>query len=90
MQLFFYLSATFDTVNHDLLLSKLFAEFGFTDVALEWFLTYLIIRSYFIKVARYASHKVDVTSGVPQTFILGPVLLKKLKVDWWYRTGELR
>ena len=35
--LWFNLSAAFDTVNHDLLLSKWSAEFGFPDVALEWF-----------------------------------------------------
>ena len=33
--LLFDLSAAFDTAKHDLLLSKLSAEFGFSDVALE-------------------------------------------------------
>ena len=40
--LLFDLSAAFNTVNHDLLLRKLSAEFGFSDVALKWFPTYCI------------------------------------------------
>ena len=39
--LLYELSAAFSTVNHDFLLSKLFAEFVFCDVALEWFPKYL-------------------------------------------------
>ena len=40
--LLFDLSAAFDTIKHNLLLSKLSAEVGFSDVALEWFSTYCI------------------------------------------------
>ena len=53
-------------VNHDLLLSKLSAEIVFSDVALEWFSTYLNNRSYFVKGVGCASHTADVKSGVPQ------------------------
>ena len=63
--LLFDLSAAFGTVNHDLLLSKLSAECGFSDVALEWFSTYLNNMSYFVKSAGCTSHTVDVKSGVP-------------------------
>ena len=63
------------TSNHDeLLLSKLSAEFGFCDVGLEWFSTYLDNRSYFVKSAGRASHTVDVKFGAPLGSILGPVL----------------
>ena len=62
--LLFDLSPTFDTVNHNLLLiSKSSAEFGFADVASEWFSTYLNNKSYFVKDAGCASHTVDVKSG---------------------------
>ena len=74
VDLLFDLSAAFDTVKHDLLLSKLSAKFGFSDVALEWFSTYLNNRSYFVKGAGCTSHAVDVKSGVPQGSISGPVL----------------
>ena len=70
----FDLSAAFDTVKHDRLLSKLSAECGFSDVALEWFSIYLNNTSYFVKGAGCTSHTVDVKSGVLQGSILGPVL----------------
>ena len=80
----FDLSAAFDTVKHDLLLSKLSAEFGFSDVALEWFSTYLNNRSYFVKGAGCTSHTVDVKSGVPQGSILAPVLF-----NLYFKSAEL-
>ena len=82
--LLFDLSAAFDTVKHDLLLSKLSAEFGFSDVALEWFSTYLNNRSYFVKGVGCTSHTVDVKSGVPQGSILGPVLF-----NLYFKSAEL-
>ena len=83
--LLFDLSAAFDTVKHDLLLSKLSAEFVFSDVALEWFSTYLNNRSYFVKGAGCTSHTVDVKSGVPQGSILGPVLF-----NLYFKSAELQ
>ena len=74
--LLFDLSAAFDMDNLDLLLSKLSAEFVFSDVALEWFSALLNNRSYFVKGAGCAFHAVDIKSGVPQVLILGPVLFK--------------
>ena len=73
--LLFDLSAAFDTAKHDLQLSKLSAEFGFSDAALKWFSTYLNNRSYFVKGAGYTSHTVDVKSGIPQGSILGAILI---------------
>ena len=67
MLLMFDLTAAFDTVNHDLLLAKLFEDFGFADSALKWFSTYLENRSYYVKGANDSVlHIVKVTSGVPQ------------------------
>ena len=56
------------------MISKLSAEFVFSDITLEWFLTYLNNRSYFVQGAGYASHTVDVKPSVPQGSILGPCL----------------
>ena len=82
--LLFDLSAAFDTIKHDLLLRKLSAEFGFSDVALEWLSTYLNIRSYFVKDAGFTSYTVDVKSCVPQGSILGPVLF-----NLYFKSAEL-
>ena len=54
--LLFDLSVAFDTVNHDLLLSKLFAEFVFSDVALEWFSTYLNEGATLLKILAVFSY----------------------------------
>ena len=78
------MSAVIDRVNHDLLRSKLSAEFGFSYVALEWFSTCLNNRSYFAKGAGCASHTVEVKSGVLQGSILGPVLF-----NLYFKRAEL-
>ena len=56
------------------IISKLSAEFVFSDIALERFSTYLNNSSNFVQGAGYASHTVDVKPGVPQGSILGPGL----------------
>ena len=71
----FDLTTAFDTVNHNLLLAKLFENFGFADNALKWFSTNLENRSYYVKsVNDSVSHVVKVTSEVPQGLILRAVL----------------
>ena len=37
MLLLLDLSATFDTVDHDILLSRLHSEYSISGIALEWF-----------------------------------------------------
>ena len=39
------LSAAFDTVNHDILISRLDEEVGVSGLALEWFRSYLQNRT---------------------------------------------
>ena len=41
-----YLSATFETMDHKLLLKVLNHKFGVTDTALEWYKNYLIPRKF--------------------------------------------
>ena len=39
------LSAAFDTINHDILLSRMETQFAVTGVALTWFRSYLTNRT---------------------------------------------
>ena len=60
------LSATFDTVDHDILLTILSTMFGIEDKALKWFDSYLHPRSYMVTVDGKYSREVDLDVSVPQ------------------------
>jgi hypothetical protein len=74
---FIDLSKAFDLVNHDILLNKLH-NIGVRGTCLEWFRSYLTGRSQnvFISIihGNALSEPQNVTRGVPQGSILGPVL----------------
>ena len=65
------LQKAFDTVNHDILLGKLKAM-GLESV--EWFRSYLSERSQVVNIGKTLSEPLDVTCGVPQGSLLGPLL----------------
>ena len=66
-------SKAFDTVNHDILLQKL-SMYGVQEIALEWFRDYLANRSQYVTYNSMKSTKENITCGVPQGSILGPLL----------------
>ena len=66
-------SRAFDCVDHTLLLAKLY-YFGLTDIALSFFRNYLEGRRQLVRLHSGVSGVGDVTSGVPQGSILGPLL----------------
>ena len=70
---FIDLSKAFDSINHCLLLQKL-ALYGFRDESLEWFKNYLSGRRQSVAYGDEMSEWVDVSTGVPQGSILGPLL----------------
>ena len=68
------LSAAFDTIDHAILLKKLHTDYGFDDVVLSWFQSYLSNRSFSVLIEYQFSEAGFLWFGVPQGSILGPLL----------------
>ena len=74
-----YLYATFNTVDHTLLLHRLEHRFGIKDVALNWIRDYLTNRTQQVVLdnpngeAKQSKPAIP-TQGVPQGSVLGPLL----------------
>ena len=68
------LSAAFDTVDINKLLSILDKELGIRGTALKWFQSFLVGRKQLVRIQNTLSDYLDVLFGVPQGSVLGPVL----------------
>ena len=68
------LSAAFDTVDHDLLLSILSKKFGVVDKALKWFDSCLRPRRFQVLIDDTKSKEIELPFSVPQGSCAGPVL----------------
>ena len=71
--IFIDLKKAFDTVDHDILLEKMYG-YGFRGVANTWLRNYLKGRSQTVKIQSSASLPLQLKVGVPQGSILGPLL----------------
>ena len=71
--IFIDLRKAFDTVNHQILLTKL-EHYGIRGTALNWFKSYLCNRKQYVFNNGEASQVKHIISGVPQGSVLGPLL----------------
>ena len=71
--IFMDLSKAFDTIDHDILLTKLY-HYGFRGISYEWFRNYLTNRKQYVSYNTGKSQYENIQCGVPQGSILGPLL----------------
>ena len=68
------LSAAFDRTDHEILLERLRFRYGFSNLVLKWFTSYLIDRPQRIVLDKFSSQPRRLSCGVPQGSVLGPLL----------------
>ena len=72
-RIFITLEKEFDTVDHNIFLSKL-NHYGIRGIANDWFKSYLSSRSQFVSINGFNSDHRTIECGVPQGSVLGPLL----------------
>ena len=68
------LSAVFDTIDHAVLLRRLKVTYGIEGNALKWFDSYITNRSQTVRICNHVSSSTNLSYGVPQGSVLGPIL----------------
>ena len=81
----FDLSGAFDTINHERLLHRMLTRLNVKDSALNWFCSYLHLRSQVVAIEANISDSRNQDYGVPQSSVLGPLLFS----IYMLRLGDL-
>uniref|UniRef100_A0A8C7Z7X7 Reverse transcriptase domain-containing protein n=1 Tax=Oryzias sinensis TaxID=183150 RepID=A0A8C7Z7X7_9TELE len=68
------LITAFDTVDHQILLDRLRSLVGLSGNVLKWFYSYLTDRHFYVSMDTCSSKIHEISCGVPQRSILGPIL----------------
>ena len=73
VRVFLDMSKAFDTLNHDILLDKL-SYLGISGISKDLLASYLSNRQQYVPFDNQNSEIAQITTGVPQGSILGPLL----------------
>ena len=68
-------SSAFATIDHPILVHRLHTDFGFTDTIFQWFSSTLTDCTQFVTISNHCSAFAPVHSDVPQSTVLGPILI---------------
>ena len=71
---FIDLKKAFDAVDHELLTVEKLIVYGIRGVANKWLQNYLANRKQYVVIDDHSSDLLDMTCGVPQGSVLGPIL----------------
>ena len=67
------LQKAFDTIHHEIFLEKI-KHLGFADSVIFWFRSYLANQTFFVNIGKDFSSPDELSCGVPQSSILGPLI----------------
>ena len=71
------LKKAFDTVNHKILLDKMY-HYSIRGIVYKWFSSYLYKRTQYTSISNHYSNIATVTCGFPQGSVLGPTVVPDL------------